>query len=127
MLNLFFKRAILFLHTTPEGMSKRYNGIVSGRGPVPVPDWVKETLTYKHGVKAGDILDLTPPGKAAKKAVETELKAAHPGKTEDEIADAIRAEQPPVPVGVVAEGQPTPAEAGFAAAAGGRGKGKGGK
>jgi hypothetical protein len=112
MLQLFFKRAVLFLHTTPEGVSKRYNAIQSGRGPVPVPDWVKDTLTYKHALAANDIIDLTPPG-AKKKAMEKELKAAAPGKTEDEIAAEAKAEQPAVPLGVQVEGMPAPGAAGF--------------
>ena len=97
MLSLFFKRAIIFLHTTEDGASKRYNGIISQRGPVPVPDWVSQTLTYTHGVKSGDILDLTPPKRAEKKKQDAVLAAEHPGKTEDEIAEAAKAEQPQPP------------------------------
>ena len=61
MLNLYFKRAKIFLHTTEAGQALRYNAIVSTSGPVPVPDWVKETLTYKCGVKDQSVIDLTPP------------------------------------------------------------------
>jgi len=125
MLNLFFKRAVLFLHVTSDGVSHRYNGIVSGRGPVPVPDWVKETLTYTCGVKSHDIIDLTPPGKVAKKQLEKSLAAEHPGKTEDEIAAAVAAEQPQAPPGIQQEGAPQPAEAGFVGAGGGRKRGAG--
>lgn len=126
MLSLFFKRAIIFLHTTEEGASKRYNGIVSQRGPVPVPDWVSQTLTYTHGVKSGDILDLTPPKRAEKKKQDAVLAAEHPGKNEDEIAEAVKAEQPQPPPGIQQEGQQSPAEAGFAAA-GRAGKAKAGR
>jgi hypothetical protein len=124
MLTLFFKRAMIFLHITEDGASRRYNAIISQRGPVPVPDWVKETLTYQYGVKAKDILDLTPPTKVEKKKMERELHEEYPGKTEDEIADAVRAEQPPAPVGAVQEQSPEPATAGFVDAPRARGKGK---
>ena len=77
MLNLYFKRAKIFLHTTKEGHALRYNAIVSASGPVPVPNWVKETLTYKCGVKDKSILDLSPVAhKPAQAEIDAEAKAA---------------------------------------------------
>ena len=61
MLKLYFKRAKIFLHTTEAGQALRYNAIISANGPVPVPDWVKSTLTFLCGVKDQSIIDLTPP------------------------------------------------------------------
>lgn len=46
-----------------NGVSKRYVGTVSAAGTADnrAPDWVRETETFKHGIKDGSIVDLTPP------------------------------------------------------------------
>jgi len=118
MLSLFFKRSHLFLFTTTDGISKRYNAIPSGNGPVPVPDWVVNTLTYAHGIKDKSIINLTPPTKTARKAMEAELKATAAGKTEGEIAAEAQRAAPPLPLGIQPE---KPIGEGFSRK--GRGKG----
>ena len=75
MRSLFFKRAKIFL-LEKDGVNLRYNAVVSGNGPVPVPNWVTETLTYQHSVKDGSILDLTVPSKAKPKASEIAAEIA---------------------------------------------------
>jgi hypothetical protein len=57
-LSLYFKRTKLFL-LNREGGELRFQGH-PGTGPVPVPMWVKDTLTYKHGIVDKSIIDLTP-------------------------------------------------------------------
>jgi hypothetical protein len=69
MLQLYFKRAKIFLHNV-DGMALRYNAVVSSTGAAPVPDWVKHTLTYKWGIKDKSIIDLTPPSAAPLSAEE---------------------------------------------------------
>jgi len=97
MLNLYFKRAKIFLHTTKEGHALRYNAIVSASGPVPVPSWVKETLTYKCGVKDKSILDLSPVAhKPAQAEIDAEAKAYVVGSTGGADKDAaVMAEADP--------------------------------
>ena len=75
MLNLYFKRAKIFLHTTEAGQALRYNAIVSTSGPVPVPDWVKQTLTYQCGLKDQSVIDLTPPTVKPRKQAEIDAEA----------------------------------------------------
>jgi hypothetical protein len=62
-LQLYFKRSKVF-YATVNGVEQRFQGNASN-SPVLVPDWVVETLTYKHGVKDKSIIDLTPPKRAA--------------------------------------------------------------
>jgi hypothetical protein len=76
-LQLYFKRAKIFLHTNPDGVSKRYYATISARGPVVTPSWLSETLTFKHGINDGSIVDLTPPKPLprSKKAAEAAIAA----------------------------------------------------
>ena len=79
-LQLYFKRAKSFLLNTEAG-ELAFNATISGNGPVPVPDWVKETLTYKHGVRDKSIIDLTPPTAKAGKPTDpgvSQYPAAQP-------------------------------------------------
>jgi hypothetical protein len=100
MLSLYFKRAKIFLHTSNTGHALRYNAIVSANGPVPVPDWVKETLTYKCGVKDSSIIDLTPPTlkPRSQDAIDAEAKAyvvgSAGGADKDAAAMAEEEEKP---------------------------------
>jgi hypothetical protein len=72
---MFFKRSKIFLHSTSDGVNVRFSVGVSNQ-PVQVPEWVTETLTYKHGVRDGSILDLTlPAAKPTKKQIEAEVAA----------------------------------------------------
>lgn len=75
MRSLFFKRAKIFL-LEKDGVNLRYNAIVSGGNPVPVPDWVCSTLTYKHGIADNSIIDLTPPGRKKTEAQQKAEEAA---------------------------------------------------
>jgi hypothetical protein len=75
MLQLYFKRAKIFLYTTDAGQALRYNAIISTNGPVPVPDWVKQTLTYKCGLKDSSVIDLTPPTAKPRKQEEIDAEA----------------------------------------------------
>jgi hypothetical protein len=90
MLNLYFKRAKIFLHTTDDGQALRYNAIISANGPVPVPDWVKYTLTYQCGVKDQSVIDLTPPTikPRSKEAIEAEAQAYVVGSAGGATKDA---------------------------------------
>ena len=114
MLNLYFKRAKIFLHTTEAGQALRYNAIVSASGPVPVPDWVKQTLTYQCGLKDSSIIDLTPPAAKprSKEAIEAEARAyvvgSAGGATKDAavMAAADEPEEVLVPAGVEEEDEP---------------------
>ena len=57
-LNLYVKRAKSFLLNTEDG--ERALTLYAGNtGPQPAPDWIKQTLTFKLGVKDGSIIDLT--------------------------------------------------------------------
>jgi hypothetical protein len=59
-LNLYVKRAKSFLLNTEDG--ERALTLYAGNtGPQPAPDWIKQTMTYKLGVKDGSIIDLTVP------------------------------------------------------------------
>jgi hypothetical protein len=60
-MQLFFKRAKIFM-LNQKGVSLRYVGTVSSAGTADsrVPDWVRETETFKAGVADGSIIDLTP-------------------------------------------------------------------
>jgi hypothetical protein len=61
-MQLFFKRAKIFM-LNQNGVSLRYVGMVNAAGTADarVPDWVRETETYKAGVADKSIVDLTPP------------------------------------------------------------------
>lgn len=122
MLQLYFKRSKIFL-ADREGMSLRYYAVPSGpNGSASVPNWVRETLTYKHGIADKSIIDLTPPtDKPTKKELKAEelattvAGAAGGGKNaaleiEDKPKEAEQADEdepePKVPTGIDA-GQPT--------------------
>ena len=113
MLNLYFKRAKIFLHTTDAGQALRYNAIVSSNGPVPVPDWVKSTLTYQCGLKDSSVIDLTPPTAKprSKDAIEAEAQnyvvGSAGGATKDAaVMAAAEPEEESVPVGAEEEDEP---------------------
>ena len=110
MLNLYFKRAKIFLHTTEDGQALRYNAIISTNGPVAVPDWVKETLTYRCGLKDSSVIDLTPPTIKPRKQeeIDAEAQAYIVGSAGGTSKDAVvMAEAEPeevlVPAGAAAE------------------------
>jgi hypothetical protein len=60
-IRLFFRRTKLFLGSI-DGAEVRYQGAPSGTGKPDhrVPVWVRGTLTYKHGIADGSIIDLSP-------------------------------------------------------------------
>lgn len=60
-IRLFFRRTKLFLGSI-DGAEARYQGAPSGTGKPDhrVPAWVRGTLTYKHGIADGSIIDLSP-------------------------------------------------------------------
>lgn len=58
-MQLFFKRAKIFLKTTKEGKELRFTTGVT-QGPVQVPDWVKDTHDYRLGIADGSIVNVTP-------------------------------------------------------------------
>ena len=110
MLNLYFKRAKIFLHTTDDRQALRYNAIISTNGPVPVPDWVKNTLTFRCGVKDSSVIDLTPPTIKPRKQEEIDAEAqayivGSAGGTSKDASIMAEAEEEPVlvPVGAAAE------------------------
>ena len=112
MLNLYFKRAKIFLHTTDAGQALRYNAIISTNGPVAVPDWVRQTLTYKCGIKDQSVIDLTPPTIKPRKQEEIDAEAqayivgSAGGATKDAAVMAAaepEAEEALVPAGEVEE------------------------
>ena len=116
MLNLYFKHAKIFLHTTEAGQALRYNAIVSASGPVPVPDWVKQTLTYQCGIKDQSVIDLTPPTAKprSKEAIEAEAQAyvvgsANGASKDATVMAAAEPEEVLVPAGAVEE-EDEPAE-----------------
>jgi hypothetical protein len=83
MAQLYFKRAKIFLHSTPAGESLRFATGVTG-GPIKVPDWVRETETFKRGVADESIIDLTPPGQRGPR------KPKEPALGHDPLADAAK-------------------------------------
>ena len=118
MLNLYFKRAKIFLHTTEDGQALRYNAIISTNGPVAVPDWVKETLTYRCGLKDQSVIDLTPPTAKPRKQSEINAEAqayvvGSAGGASKDASIMAEAEDEPkvlVPAGDVEEEDDEPAE-----------------
>ena len=62
-LELFVKHAKIFMHTDSNGAELHYVAHVNAGGTTTrnVPDWVRETATYKHSIKDGTVIDLTPP------------------------------------------------------------------
>ena len=110
MLQLYFKRAKIFLHTTEDGQALRYNAIISTNGPVAVPDWVRQTLTYKCGLKDASVIDLTPPTAKPRKQEEIDAEAqayivGNAGGTSKDAAVMAEAEPEEVlvPAGAAAE------------------------
>jgi len=76
-LQLHCKRSKIFHHSDGE----REISVSAARGEVtPVPDWVKDTLGYRMGLKDKSIVDLTPP-----KHVEATEEA--PAHTEASVED----------------------------------------
>lgn len=73
VLQLFFSRAKIFELINSDDEHLRFVAPISSGGrPLAVPDWVKQTLTYKYGIADGSITDLTPPARRAPKVVEPE-------------------------------------------------------
>ncbi len=58
-MSLYFKRAKTFVQSDDNG-TKKYLAM-PGPSPQPVPFWVANTPTFKHGIKDGSIINLTPP------------------------------------------------------------------
>ena len=133
MAQLFFKRAKIFLSTKPGGESLRYSAVVTTGAPPKVPDWVRETDTYRHGIADGSIIDLTPPVRhrgakqvkakeAAPSPVEVEDEA--PAAAEEPVVEELAEEKEKPPFG---NAQPKNPARGFPpqqTATGGKGKGR---
>jgi hypothetical protein len=67
MVQLYFTRAKIFLIPgDDENGERRFTAQPSAGKPVPAPDWVRETATYKFGIKDRSIVDLTPPKRSRK-------------------------------------------------------------
>lgn len=83
-MTLYFKRAKSFI--TQSENDKGTKKYLAQPGPTPqanVPFWVAETETFKHGIKDGSIVNLTPPHlmpgyKVEEPAKHKELKGAAP-------------------------------------------------
>jgi len=72
MLHLHCKKSFIFNREN----SDRTETVQAPRGDVNiVPDWVRETLGYRMGVKDGSIVDLTPPKPIQAAAVAPDRKA----------------------------------------------------
>jgi hypothetical protein len=61
MLECYFKRAKIFLLNDENG-ERRYTASVNANGTTTrnVPDWVRDTPTFKMGLKDLSIINLTP-------------------------------------------------------------------
>ncbi len=84
MAQLYFTRAKLFLHEV-DGAVRRFAATPSAGRPTNAPDWVRETDTYKLGIKDGSITDLTP---AAPAPAPTAVEAANMQPPETPAAPA---------------------------------------
>lgn len=60
-MNVYLKRAKIFLVYSEDTGEQRFAAGPTNSQPVVAPDWIKETTTYKLGLKDGSIVDLTPP------------------------------------------------------------------
>ena len=60
MLQLYVTRSKIFIALDESGTERRFT---LGRSTTPqaAPDWVRDTATFKYGVKDKSIVDLTPP------------------------------------------------------------------
>ena len=116
-LNLYVKRAKSFLLNTEDG--ERAVTLYAGNtGPQPAPDWIKQTMTFKLGVKDGSIIDLTVPttghGRARKNVAEVSPYDAKPqeiGKNAVAVLDEPPApvkQEPPIEHKPFGNPQPTP-------------------
>ena len=86
MVQLYFTRAKIFLIPgDDENGERRFTAQPSAGKPVPAPDWVRETATYKFGIKDKSIVDLTPPKRSRKaEPVEEAPPVAPPAESEDD-------------------------------------------
>ena len=94
-LNLCFTRAKIFLDTT-DGVERRFQGNPALR-PVPAPDWIKNTQTFKYGVADKSIIDLTPPAARGKKAAAVAESLGDSAPAFDPTNIGKNAALPPVP------------------------------
>ena len=86
MAQLYFTRAKLFQHEV-DGAVRRFTAVPSAGRPVQAPDWVRDTPTFKLGIKDGSITDLTPAAPVAETVV-----AAAPEASSEAAATADGAE-----------------------------------
>jgi hypothetical protein len=68
MAQLYLTRAKTFIGNH-NGAERVLSVPPSGGRPVMVPDWVRTTQTFKHGIKDKSIVDLTPPAQPKPKEV----------------------------------------------------------
>ena len=91
MVQLYFTRAKIFLIPgDDENGERRFTAQPSAGKPVPAPDWVRETATYKFGIKDKSVVDLTPPKRSRKaEPVEEEglAETDEPGDDTDDSDD----------------------------------------
>lgn len=91
MVQLYFTRAKIFLIPgDDENGERRFTAQPSAGKPVPAPDWVRETATYKFGIKDKSIVDLTPPKRSRKvepEEVPISDPPVEPGDAADDAAD----------------------------------------
>lgn len=60
MLQLYLTRSKIFI-TEVDGAERRFTATRCANGkPIAAPDWVRNTPTYKYGVRDESIMDLTP-------------------------------------------------------------------
>jgi len=84
MVQLYFTRAKIFLIPgDDENGERRFTAQASAGHPLPAPNWVRETATYKFGIKDKSIVDLTPPKRSRK---------AEPVDEEEELAETVELE-----------------------------------
>ena len=87
MVQLYFTRAKIFLIPgDDENGERRFTAQPSAGKPVPAPDWVRETATYKFGIKDKSVVDLTPP-KRSRKAEPVEEEGSVKAEPEDDGDD----------------------------------------
>jgi len=87
MVQLYFTRAKIFLIPgDDENGERRFTAQPSAGKPVPAPDWVRETATYKFGIKDKSIVDLTPP-KRSRKVEPEEVPISDPPVEPGDAAD----------------------------------------
>ena len=116
MLQLYITRSKIFISLDESGTERRFT---LGRSTTPqaAPDWVRDTVTFKYGIRDKSIVDLTPPKPVVVKAAPTpESPELVEGDADPDGPDEVVAES-----GTVTEdAQPEQAPAGKKSHKGGR-------